>query len=126
MTQRSKPLLKILHYQRYLGLFLILFGIPTMMLDKSSGSEIPLLVGLFILLIAAGKNDDERSAHLKTTSLYVAFIISYAVKLLTTNFYDHAWISFELVDINHFLILMIALANGIYFVRLYLSGVEKS
>jgi hypothetical protein len=120
MTTRLKSLF---HYQKYLGLFLILAGIPTMMLDKTSGSEIPLLVGLFILLIARGKVEDERSANLKVTSLYIAFIISYGVKLLTTNLYDHALISFELVEINHFLILVLALANSIFYVRLYTSSV---
>jgi hypothetical protein len=97
-----------------------------MMFDKSAGSEIPLLVGLFILLVATEINEDERSVHIKTTSLYFAFIISYAVKLLTANFYGHGWIAFELVEINHFMILVLAIANGIYFVRLYGSGVEKS
>jgi hypothetical protein len=126
MAPQSKTFLKIRHYQKYLGLFLILLGIPTMIFDKSSGAEIPLLVGLFILLVATDRNQDERSVHLKTTSLYVAFILSYAVKLLTANFYDHAWISFELVEINHFMILVIALANVIYFFRLYWPGMAKS
>jgi hypothetical protein len=120
MSPRSKTLLKILHLQKYLGLLLIAIGIPTLIIDSSKGSEIPLLVGLFILLVAGEKNQDERVVQIKITSLYFAFIISYGVKLLTSNFYDHAWISFELVEINHFLIMLLALANLIFYARLYI------
>ena len=90
-----------------------------MILDSSSGSEIPLLVGLFILLVTTDKVEDERSVQIKTTSLYFAFIISYAVKLITSNLHDHSFISFELVNINHFLILTLILANAIFYGRLY-------
>jgi hypothetical protein len=102
-----------------LGLVLIIIGIPTIILDESSGSEIPLLVGLFILLVTIGKTEDERSVQIKTTSLYIAFIISYGVKLITTNLFDHGLISFELTEINQFLILTLALANTIFYGRLY-------
>lgn len=120
MTNASKPALKILYYSKYLGLALITIGIPTIILDNSSGSEIPLLVGLFILLVTTDKTEDERSVQLKTTSLYFAFIISYGAKLITTNLHDHALISFELAEINHFLILTLALANIIFYGRLYI------
>ena len=114
------------HYVKFLALLLILVGIPTMLLDKTSGSEIPLVVGLFMLLVTKVKTEDERSTQIKTTSLYVAFIVSYGVKLLTSNFYDHAWISFELVEINHFLILVLGLANSIFYARLYSSSANES
>ena len=116
----------LFHYQKYLALLLIVVGIPTMLLDKTSGSEIPLVVGLFILLVTKEKTEDERSTQIKTTSLYVAFIVSYGVKLLTSNFYDHGWISFELVEINHFLILVLCLANGIFYARLYNPSAQES
>ena len=120
MTNESKPALKILHYSKYLGLALIIIGIPTMILDNSSGSEIPLLVGLFTLLVTSDRHEDERSVQIKTTSSYFAFIISYGAKLITTNLHDHALISFELAEINHFLILTLALANIIFYGRLYI------
>lgn len=120
MTNASKPVLKFLYLSKYLGLALIIIGIPTMMLDNSSGSEIPLLVGLFIVLVTTDKLEDERSVQIKTTSLYFAFIISYGAKLIATNLYDHALISFELTEINHFLILTLALANVIFYGRLYI------
>ena len=120
MRSLSKPALRVIYYSKFLGLALIIIGIPTMMLDDSSGSEIPLLVGLFTLLVTIDRTEDERSVQIKTTSLYVAFIISYAAKLITTNMHDHALISFELVEINHFLILTLALANIIFYGRLYI------
>ena len=120
MATASKSTLKFLNYSKYLGLALIIIGIPTMILDNSSGSEIPLLAGLFTLLVTNSRTEDERSVEIKTTSLYIAFIISYGVKLITSNLYDHALISFELADINHFLILTLALANTIFYGRIYI------
>jgi len=55
--------------------------------------------------------------------LYIAFVISYALKLVITNLHDHALVSFELVEINHFLILTLALANSIFYGRLYILKV---
>ena len=120
MKTVSKSTAKFLYYFKYFGLALILVGIPTMILDDSSGSEIPLLVGLFTLLVTTDKIEDERSAQIKTTSLYFAFIIAYSATLIATNLHDHKLISFELSEINHFLILTLALANIIYYSRLYI------
>lgn len=114
MTKVFQPSLKALHYSKYLGLLLILIGIPTIILDNSSGSDLPLLVGLFILLITTGRTEDERSVQIKTTSLYAAFIISYGIKLITTNLFNHRLISFELTEINQFLILTLAIANILF------------
>ena len=111
---------RFLYYFKYLGLALIVTGIPTMVIDNTPGSEIPLLVGLFTLLISTEKFADERTAQMKTTSFYFAFVISYAAKLLTTNLHSHSLITFELVEINHFLILMLVLANIVFYGRIYL------
>lgn len=113
--------MKLLHFSKYLALILIGVGIPTMLIDTSPGAQIPLLVGLFTLLVTTNKIEDERSVQLRTTSLYIAFIIAYGVKLLTTNLHDHQMISFEFVEIDHFLILLLFLANSIFYGRLYLS-----
>ena len=120
MATGLKSSVKIIHYAKYLGLFLVVVGVPTMILDRSTGAEMPLLVGLFTLLVTTNKIEDERSAQLKTSSLYIAFMLSYAVKLIITNLHDHAVISFELTEINHFLILTLALANCIFYGRLYI------
>lgn len=110
---------KFLSYVKYAAVVLIVIGILTLLMDDTAGSEMPLLIGLFTLLITTDKFEDERSVQIKTTSLYFAFVIAYAVKLLTTNLYDHALISFELVEINHFIILMLSLANIVFYGRLY-------
>lgn len=110
----------IFYYSKYLSLALALVGIPIMLLDSASGSEMPLVVALFILLISTQKIDDERSLQIKTTFLYIAFILAYAVKLITSNLYDHSLVAFELVEINHFLILTLGIANAIFYGRLYI------
>jgi hypothetical protein len=120
MAAKSKIARKILHYQKYLGLALIALGIPTIIIDKAPGADLPLLIGLFTLLVATEKNEDERSAQIKVSSLYIAFIVAYAAKLLTSNLYDHELIPFELTSINHFLILTLALANAIFYGRLHI------
>jgi hypothetical protein len=120
MIARPKSLTQKLYYFKFLGLLLIIAGILTMVFDPSQGSEIPLLAGLFITLITSEKIEDERSLLIKTTSLYIAFIISYGVKLLTTNLYAHQIISFELVEINHFLILVLSIANLIFYSRMFI------
>ena len=118
-----KTTLKIIYYSKYLGLLLVIAGIPTVILDNSAGAEIPLLIGLFTLLVTTNKIEDERSIQIKTSSLYIAFVISYALKLIITNLHDHALVTFELVEINHFLILTLALANSIFYGRLYILKV---
>lgn len=99
---------------------LILTGVPALIVDRSAGSEIPLLVGLFILFVTKERRQDERAIMIKTSSATLALILSYGFKLLTSNLYSHRIISFQLVDINYFLILVFALAVVIYYVRMYI------
>jgi hypothetical protein len=120
MHSRTKSSLKVLYYFKFLGLALVVAGVPVLFLDKSSGSEIPLLVGLFMVLTGTEKTEDERSLVIKTTSLYVAFIVSYGTNLLTTNLFSHQIIGFQLVEINHFLILVLSIANIIYYSRMFI------
>ena len=106
---------------KYSGLLLVGVGIVIDLVDQSAGSEIPLLVGLFILFISKEKREDERAILLKSSSTSIALIIGYGFKLLSSNLYAHQVISFQLTDINYFLILVFALALSIYYLRLYLS-----
>jgi hypothetical protein len=115
-----KSSIKILYYFKFLGLALIVVGIPVLFLDSSTGSEIPLLVGLFMTLTGTEKIEDERSHMMKTAAIYIAFIISYGAKLLATNLFSHEIISFQLVEINHFLILVLSIANVIYYSRMFI------
>lgn len=106
---------------KYLGLLLIVVGVVAFFIDSSPGSEIPLLVGLFIVFVSKEKINDERVKILKSSSAYIALILGYGFKLISTNLYSHQAISFQLIEINHFLILVFALAISIYYLRLYLS-----
>lgn len=104
---------------RVFGLAAVVIGISVWTDDGSRGSEMLLLAGLFILFISHEVKEDERSAVLKATSTQMALIVSYGVKLLSAYLYDIGAISVELVAINHFLILVFALALIIYNIRLY-------
>ena len=104
-----------------LGVLLAIAGIIIFFMDESKGSEIPLLAGLFIIFVSKEKIEDERVKILKSSSAYIALIVGYGFKLISTNLYEHQALSFQLIDINHFLILIFALAICIYYLRLYLS-----
>ncbi|GGG89432.1 hypothetical protein GCM10007415_24470 [Parapedobacter pyrenivorans] len=103
------------------GLAAVLIGILVLTNDGSRGSEMLLLAGLFILFISHETREDERSATLKASSTQMALIIGYAISLLSTNLYDHQVINVQLVAINHFLILVFALALIIYNIRLHIA-----
>ncbi|WPP50721.1 hypothetical protein [Catalinimonas niigatensis] len=105
---------------KYFGFLLIIAGIPTLFLDSSIGAELPLLAGLFILFITREKREDERAVMLKTSSAYISLVVGYALKLISSNLYEHQIISVQLTDINHFLILVFALAIMIFYSRMYL------
>jgi hypothetical protein len=104
------------------SLLLMWFGIAMLVLDGSQGAELPLLAGLFIAFVTREKIEDERTLQFKSSSAYAALVLGYGIKLLVTNLYDHRLISFRLIDINHFLILVFALALILYRTRLYLSS----
>ncbi|RRA97551.1 hypothetical protein [Larkinella rosea] len=107
------------HLIKYVGILLIGIGMVTILIDTSAGAELPLLVGLFTLLISKEKKQDERAILLKASSTFLALTLAYGFKLLSSNLYTHQLISFQLTDINHFLILVFALALSIYYVRFY-------
>ena len=106
---------------RYVGVGLTLLGIPILVADRSAGSEIPLLVGLYVLFIAKVNREDERATAIKNSSTYIALIIGYGIKLIIANLYSHQLIRFQLTEINHFLILVFGLAILIYYGRLYIG-----
>ena len=106
---------------KFLGLLLVVVGIPVLLTNGSPASEMPLLVGLYILFIAKEPREDERSMGIKTSSTYIALILGYGIKLITTNLYEHQILSYHLTEINHFLILVFALAIVITYSRLYIN-----
>jgi len=115
-----KTIVKLSKYSQYIGLFLILFGLPMLLFSNSPTAEIPLLVGLFTLFISNQGKEDERSGAIRTSSAFIALVLGYTIKLLVTNLYDHQLISFDLTSINYFLIIVFSLANAIRYSRLYI------
>lgn len=107
---------------KLLGWVLVLSGIFVLILDRSAGAELPLLAGLFITFITREKTHDERSLYLKSFSAYIALILSYGFKLISTNLYEHHIIGVRLYEINHFLILVFGIAIILFYSRLYLSA----
>jgi len=107
-------------FAKYIGLFLILLGIGILFTSKSSGAEMPLLIGLFTLFISNEKEEDERSGAIRASSAFFALIIGYTLKLVITNLYQHQMIPFDLISINYFLIVVFSLANIIRYSRLYI------
>jgi len=105
---------------KYSGVLLIAAGIPTLLIDPSPGAEMPLLAGLFILFISREKREDERAVSIKSSSAYIALVLGYGIKLLSTNLYSHKLISYQMTEINHFLILVFAMAIIIYYSRIYI------
>lgn len=106
---------------KYFGLALVIVGLGAFLFDNTIGAEIPLLAGLFILFVTKGKVEDERTVVLRSSSAYIALVLGYGFKLISANLFFHQIISFQLVEINHFLILVFALANLLYYLRLYFS-----
>lgn len=98
---------------------LSVFGVLILFFDHSTGASVPLMIGLFMLFTAPEKMEDERSVSLKTSSLYLAFLLAYTMKLLSTNLYEHGLFPLQLTEINHFIILVFIIALISYYFRLY-------
>jgi hypothetical protein len=111
------------NYLKYFGILLTVIGIPTLLLDKSAGSELPLLFGLFFIFISKEKSEDERSNSLRVGSMTIAFLVAFLAAHLTKYFFEKGVIGWRLTEINHFSILVFALAVSIFYSRLYLNKV---
>jgi hypothetical protein len=111
---------KLFYYQKYLGLFLIMVGLPMIFFAPPVNAEFPLMIGLYTLFTSMEKVEDERSLNIKMSSLYIAFIFAYAIKILVSTLFTRQLIPFNLVEINHFVILVLSLAVAIYYSRLHL------
>lgn len=108
MFTKSKSLTRLFIFQKYVGILCILIAIPILLLDMHK--DMTLLLGLFLLFTAPGKQEDERSLSLKTSSLYISFILTYAFKMLSSNL---------ITEVNHFMILVFSLSLIIYYIRFY-------
>lgn len=117
----TKIFTKVLYYQKFIGMLLIAIGIPMLITSKSPESAKVLIFGLFTLFTSWVKIMDERLLSLKMTSIYFAIIVSYAFKMISSELVKQHIFSYELTSINHFIIMVFALANVTYYSRLYFS-----
>jgi hypothetical protein len=117
-----KNLYKLLYYQKFMGIGFILLGIPIAIFSKSTESTTMLIVGLFVLFTSWEKIMDERLMSLKTTSIYLAIVLSYTFKYVSSELVKQQLTSYEMTNINHFILLVFASANLIYFGRLLLDS----
>ncbi|TXK44648.1 hypothetical protein FVR03_13480 [Pontibacter qinzhouensis] len=108
------------HFLKYAGFALVAVGIPTLFLDNTIGAEVPLLMGLFFIFISKEKMEDERSYSLRFSSMTLAFLLAFIVAHLTGYLFTKGLITWQLEMINHFSILVFALAIAIFYARIYL------
>ena len=106
---------------KYVSIFLIAAGVTILIADKSPGAEILLLAGLFIFFITKEKIQDERAQVFKASSAYIALILGYMIKLISSNLYSHHIITVHLTNINYFLILVFFLAILIFYTRMFIT-----
>ncbi len=111
------------NFLKYAGILFIIAGIPLIFIDKTSGSDVLLLFGLFFVFISKEKKEDERSNSIRFSSMTIAFLISFLVSYLTRYFFEKGIIEWRLTEINHFSIMVFSLAILIFYLRLYL--IEK-
>lgn len=120
----AKFFTKILYYQKFIGILLIAIGVPMSIISKSPESAKVLIFGLFTLFTSWDKIMDERLLSLKMTSIYFAIIVSYAFKMISSELVKQQIFSYELTNINHFIIIVFAVANVTYYSRLYFSTIK--
>ncbi|RLJ77326.1 hypothetical protein [Pedobacter alluvionis] len=118
---KAKTFTKLLYYQKFIGILLIAIGIPMLISSQSPESTKVLIFGLFILFTSWERIMDERLLSLKMTSIYFAIIIGYTFKMISSELVKQHIFSYELTSIDHFIILIFAVANVTYFSSLYLS-----
>jgi hypothetical protein len=110
---------RLLPFQKYIAIFGTTLGIIVLIMGNTALAIVYLVPGLFLLLTVTEKIADERSISLKFSSLYLALILAYTIKLIISFLYMNQFISFNMSDVNHFIILLLAIANTIYYLRLY-------
>jgi hypothetical protein len=126
MIKLTKTFTRLSYYQKILGIFMIALGIPMLIFGKSTGTSSAtstvLMYGLFALLSAAEKAQDERSLSLKASSTFAGFFFGYTIKLVTSYLYEAHMITVQMTEINHFIILVLSLSTLIFYYRLYFTN----
>jgi len=121
MTTLTKALMRFSIFQRIMAITMIVIGISMLIFRQSVAGSQMLMTGLFLLITALEKDQDERSMSLKATSIFIAFVLAYTFKVMSHKLYHFNWLPMEMTQINHFIILVLALTNMIYYCRLYFT-----
>ena len=121
MTTFTKALMRFSIFHRIIAITLIVIGTSMLIFRQSVTGSQMLMTGLFLLITVSEKNQDERSMSLKASSIFIAFIIAYTFKITSHELYHFNWLPMEMTEINHFIILVLALTNMIYYCRLYFT-----
>jgi len=116
-----KPLIKPGPFFWYLGLSQIVFGLLRLTGPGASTADYNIMLGLYVMFLSRIERVDERSRALKSSSLHIAFLLAYVILVVISALFGYGVISYELIKINHFLILVFALALIIYYSRLYIT-----
>jgi hypothetical protein len=119
MTRIVKAFAFLRSFQKIIAISSIVLSALYLILGNPSLATMHLMMGLYLLLSSFQKVEDERSSSLRYTSLYVSLVFSYTVKMVSSFLYDKQLISYRMTDINHFIILVLLIANITYYVRLY-------
>jgi hypothetical protein len=116
---------KIFFYQKPIAITMIVIGVPMALTSNSADSTRLLLSGLFFLFLVGDKIMDERLLSLKATSMYAAMFLSYTFQTTLSELVKYHLITYTMNNINHFMILVFALANAIYYFRYYIGFNSK-
>jgi uncharacterized membrane protein HdeD (DUF308 family) len=111
--------MKKIHY--FIAVSLIVIGILVLFVPNTPLVEYPLLIGLFTLLTAEETIKDERSTSIRYSSIFIALISGYAIKILINSLHQFQVIEVDLTSINYFLIIVLAIANVTRYVKTYSS-----
>ena len=106
-------------FQKYIAVGCIIVSALNYMLHNLPMAYMHLILGLFLLLTSSQKIEDERSTSLRISSLYGALIWAYGIKMIISLLYDQQIIPFKMTDIDPFFVMVLCIANILYYVRLY-------
>jgi len=108
---------------KYFGIALVLAGILLFWMNHAqTGSELPLITGLFLVLFTREKTEDERAQSLRANALMISFAIGYIIEVGTTYLHSKGVLAFQLSTPRYFIMLVLTLGILIFYTRLLFTG----
>lgn len=108
---------------KYLGLAMILAGIPILWMNHAqTGAELPLITGLFLVFFSREKTEDERAQSLRANALMISFALGYITEVTTTYLHDNGLLTFRLSTPRYFIMLVLILGILIFYTKLFFNG----